>query len=326
MAIQWFPGHMNRAKRALQELSEEIDIVIELLDARAPFSSCNPLIQNIIRFKRKIRILNKSDLADPEISKVWLDYFSQQENTIAILGDKDNKKQRDKIIRLCKELAPARGTSFEKPLRVMITGIPNVGKSTLINQLVGKKAAKTGDVPAVTKANQRLYVNDTFVIFDTPGMMWQKIRYPQIGYNLAICNSIGRNALDEELVALYLVEFLQRSIYQESFAARYKLKPEHLALHYDKLLDVLANKRGCIMTGGVIDRQKISEIVIQDFRDGKIGKISLETPELWDKWISEFVEEEEQSTEEEETHVNPEYEYNEEEQKTTRPNRKGEKN
>ncbi len=321
MAIQWFPGHMNRAKRALQELSEEIDIVIELLDARAPFSSCNPLIQNIIRFKRKIRILNKSDLADPEISKVWLDYFSQQENTIAILGDKGNKKQRDKIIRLCKELAPARGTSFEKPLRVMITGIPNVGKSTLINQLVGKKAAKTGDVPAVTKANQRLYVNDTFVIFDTPGMMWQKIRYPQIGYNLAICNSIGRNALDEELVALYLVEFLQQSIYQESFAARYKLKPEHLALHYDKLLDVLANKRGCIMTGGVIDRQKISEIVIQDFRDGKIGKISLETPELWDKWISEFVEEEEKSTEEEESHVNPEYEYNEEEQKTIKTDR-----
>jgi ribosome biogenesis GTPase A len=312
---------MNSAKRALQELSEEIDIVIELLDARAPFSSCNPLIQNIIRFKRKIRILNKSDLADPEISKVWLDYFSQQENTLAILGDKDNKKQRDKIIRLCKELAPARGTSFEKPLRVMITGIPNVGKSTLINQLVGKKAAKTGDVPAVTKANQRLYVNDTFVIFDTPGMMWQKIRYPQIGYNLAICNSIGRNALDEELVALYLVEFLQQSIYQESFAARYRLKPEHLALHYDKLLDVLANKRGCIMTGGVIDRQKISEVVIQDFRDGKIGKVSLETPELWDKWISEFVEEEEKSTAEEETQIKPEYQYNEEEQKANETKR-----
>jgi ribosome biogenesis GTPase A len=321
MTIQWFPGHMNRAKKALQELNEEIDIVIELLDARAPFSSCNPLIQNIIRFKRKIRVLNKSDLADPEISNIWLDYFSKQENTIAILGDKDNKKQRDKIIRLCKELAPARGTSFEKPLRVMITGIPNVGKSTLINQLVGKKAAKTGDVPAVTKANQRLYVSDTFVIFDTPGMMWQKIRYPQIGYNLAICNSIGRNALDEELVALYLVEFLQQSIYRDSFAERYKLKPEQLELHYDKLLDVLANKRGCIMSGGVIDRQKISEIVIQDFRDGKIGKISLETPELWDKWISEFVEEEEQSTAEEEMHTRPEYEYNEEEQKTTRPNR-----
>lgn len=318
MSIQWFPGHMNRAKRAIQELTEEIDVIIELLDARAPFSSCNPLIQNIIKFKRKIRILNKSDLADANTSKVWLDYFTKQENTIAILGDKDNKKQRERIIKICQDLAPARGTSFEKPLRVMITGIPNVGKSTLINQLTGKKSAKTGDIPAVTKANQRLYVNDTFIIFDTPGMMWQKIRYPQIGYNLAICNSIGRNALDEELVALYLVEFLQKSQYKESFAARYKLKPEHFELHPDRLLDMLANKRGCIMTGGIIDRQKISEIVIQDFRDGKIGRVSLETPEMWEEWIAAGIAEEEQSIEDEDK-VRPEYEYNEEAQKPDKP-------
>lgn len=299
MTIQWFPGHMNRAKKAIQELTEEIDIIIELLDARAPFSSCNPLIQNIIKFKRKIRVLNKSDLADPKMSQIWLDYFKSQDNTTAILGDKDNKKQRERIIKICKDLAPARGTSFEKPLRVMITGIPNVGKSTLINQLTGKKSAKTGDIPAVTKANQRLYVNDTFIIYDTPGMMWQKIRYPQIGYNLAICNSIGRNALDEELVALYLIEFLQNSQYKDLFAERYKLKPEHLELIPGKLIDVLANKRGCIMKGGIIDRQKTSEIVIQDFRDGKLGKVSLETPELWEKWISEFIEEEELSEDEE---------------------------
>ena len=304
MAIQWFPGHMNRAKKDLQDLVTEIDIVIELLDARAPLSSCNPLIQNIIKHKRTIRILNKSDLADSDTNKIWLEYFSNQSNTTAILGDKENKKQREKIIRMCKELAPARGTSFEKPLRVMITGIPNVGKSTLINQLIGKKSAKTGDIPAVTKANQRLYLNDTFVIFDTPGMMWQKIRYPQIGYNLAICNSIGRNALDEELVALYLIEFLQNSPYQTEFAARYKLKPEHLKLVPEKLLETLANKRGCMMAGGFIDRQKISEIVIQDFRAGKMGKISLETPELWDKWMSEFIKEEQTETDKEEVKTN----------------------
>ena len=304
MAIQWFPGHMNRAKKDLQDLVTEIDIVIELLDARAPLSSCNPLIQNIIKHKRTIRILNKSDLADSDTNKIWLEYFSNQSNTTAILGDKENKKQREKIIRMCKELAPARGTSFEKPLRVMITGIPNVGKSTLINQLIGKKSAKTGDIPAVTKANQRLYLNDTFVIFDTPGMMWQKIRYPQIGYNLAICNSIGRNALDEELVALYLIEFLQNSPYQTEFAARYKLKPEHLELVPEKLLETLANKRGCMMAGGFIDRQKISEIVIQDFRAGKMGKISLETPELWDKWMSEFIKEEQTETDKEEVKTN----------------------
>lgn len=294
MTIQWFPGHMTHAKKKIEELKDEIDIVIELLDARAPFSSCNPLLQNIIRHKRTIRVLNKSDLSDPIVSKVWLDYFSKKDNNHAILGDKDNKKQRDRIIHLCREMAPARGNSFEKPLRVMITGIPNVGKSTLINQLVGKKSAKTGDIPAVTKTTQRLYIDDNFIIFDTPGMMWQKIRYPQIGFNLAICNSIGRNALDEELIALYLLEFIQNSnsSYQDQLTLRYKLKPEHLDLSPDKLLDTLANKRGCIGARGIIDRQRISEIVIQDFREGKIGKISLETPELWDKWIDEFIEEE----------------------------------
>jgi len=299
MAIQWFPGHMNRAQKDLQKLVEDIDIVVELLDARAPFSSCNPLIQSLIRHKRQIRILNKSDLADSATTKVWLEYFNQQDNTQAILGNKEDKKQRDRIVRLCRILAPARGTSFEKPLRVMITGIPNVGKSTLINQLIGKKSAKTGDVPAVTKANQRLYLDDTFIIYDTPGMMWPKISYPQIGYNLAICNSIGRNALDEELVALYLIEFLQNSQYKELFATRYKLKPEHLTEEPDKLLNILANKRGCIQAGGIIDRQKISEIVIQDFRDGRIGNISLETPELWQKWMSEFVAEAELNYDEE---------------------------
>ncbi|RTK96872.1 MAG: ribosome biogenesis GTPase YlqF [Neisseriaceae bacterium] len=319
MHIQWFPGHMNRAKRAVAELVEDIDIVIELLDARAPLSSCNPLIQNIIKFKRKIRILNKSDLSDPELNKIWLEYFTKQENTTAILGDKDNKKQRERIIKICQDLAPARGTSFEKPLRVMITGIPNVGKSTLINQLTGKKSAKTGDVPAVTKANQRLYINDTFIIYDTPGMMWQKIRYPQIGYNLALCNSIGRNALDEELLALYLIEFVLASEYRDNFVTRYKLKPEHLTQNPDNLLNTLANKRGCIMTGGVIDRQKISEIVIQDFRDGKFGKISLETPDMWQEWITSAIADEEQSLDEDEKLVRSEYEYNEEEQKAPKP-------
>lgn len=304
MAIQWFPGHMNRAKKDIQELVADIDIVIELLDARAPLSSCNPLIQNIIKHKRKIRLLNKSDLADSNTNKIWLEYFNNKENTLAIPGNKDDKKQKDRLIKLCHNLAPARGNSFEKPLRVMITGIPNVGKSTLINMLIGKNSAKTGDIPAVTKANQRLYLNDTFIIYDTPGMMWQKIRYPQIGYNLALCNSIGRNALDEELLALYLIEFLQQSKYQPLLVARYKLKPEHLILDTEKLLAVLANKRGAIMTGGIIDRQKISEILIQDFRDGRIGQISLETPELWDKWINEFVADEEQQTEQDEENNN----------------------
>ena len=295
--IQWFPGHMNKAKRAIQELLSEIDIVIELLDARAPFSSCNPLLQYMIKGKNKIRILNKSDIADSKITASWLEFFSEQENTIALLGDMNDAKQAKRIINLCRDISPNRN-SFEKPLRIMITGIPNVGKSTLINQLVGKKIAKTGDIPAVTKANQRIIYDDNTIIYDTPGMMWQKIKYPQIGYHLAICNSIGRNALDEELLTLYLVEYLSR-LYPHELVNRYNLKHIDLNLTPDNLINLIASKRGAIMPGGIVDRQKISEIIITDFRNGRIGLISLETPNMWKKWIKEFRAEEKRIAEEE---------------------------
>jgi ribosome biogenesis GTPase A len=283
MTIQWFPGHMTRARKDIKELVTNIDVVIELLDARAPFSSCNPLLQNIIRHKNTIRLLNKSDLADSKLTAIWLDYFNQKINNTAIIGFMDDKRQRNRIIKLCEKLAPNRN-SFEKPLRVMITGIPNVGKSTLINQLIGKKSAKTGDIPAVTKSNQCLTLRDDFLIYDTPGIMWEKIMYPQVGYNLALCNSIGRNALDEETLALYLLEYLQTH-YSANLAGRYKLSVENLTTTADLLLDIIATKRGCILSGGFIDRQKVSEVIIQDFRSGRIGLISLETPELWRKWL-----------------------------------------
>jgi len=279
MSIQWFPGHMNKAKLAIKKIMPDIDIVIELLDARAPFSSCNPLLEYLAQNKKKIRILNKADLADNTITSQWLEFFRQQPNSMAITGEKDSQRQKTQIIQLCRQLAPHRN-SFEKPLRAMIIGIPNVGKSTLINKLVNKKSAKTGDVPAVTKSNQCLTIADNFLIYDTPGMTWQKIKYEEIGNNLAICNSIGRRAIDEETLALYLLGYLQQH-YKELLTIRYKLDKTGLTKYPNELLELIGKKRGCILGKGIVDRQKTSEIIIQDFRDGRIGKISLETPQIW---------------------------------------------
>lgn len=284
MTIQWFPGHMNKAKRAIKELVPDIDIVIELLDARAPFASMNPLIQSLIKNKRKIRLLNKSDLADKNTTRLWLEYFKGQSNTLAITGCRDDKAQRAQIITHCKKMVPERN-SFEKPLRVMITGIPNVGKSTLINQLINKKSAKTGDIPAVTKANQCLTIADDFLVYDTPGMMWERIEHQNTGFNLALCNSIGRNALDIELLAHYLLEYMPKH-YPDQLINRYKLSAEEITNNADEILNIIGKKRGAIGSGGIIDIEKTSNIIIQDFRDGKIGNISLETPELWKEWLS----------------------------------------
>lgn len=282
MTIQWFPGHMNKAKRAIKELLPDIDIVIELLDARAPFASMNPLIQSLIKNKRKIRLLNKSDLANNDTTQLWLDYFKKQSNTLALIACRDDKGQRAQIIHQCRKMLPDRN-SFEKPLRVMITGIPNVGKSTLINQLINKKSAKTGDIPAVTKANQCLSITDDFLVYDTPGMMWEKIERPQTGFNLALCNSIGRNALDMELLAHYLLEYLPLH-YPEQLCARYKLSQSDITLKPDEILNQIARKRGALGSGGKVDIEKASNLIVQDFRNGKLGRISLETPELWEKW------------------------------------------
>lgn len=282
MTIQWFPGHMNKAKRAIKELLPDIDIVIELLDARAPFASMNPLIQALIKNKRKIRLLNKSDLADSSTTKLWLEYFKQQSHTLATTGCAADKGQRSQIIQHCRKMVPERN-SFEKPLRVMITGIPNVGKSTLINQLINKKSAKTGDIPAVTKANQCLLIADDFLVYDTPGMMWEKIEHQQTGFNLALCNSIGRNALDIELLALYLLEYLPK-YYPEQLILRYKLATESIRQKPEEVLNIIGKTRGAFLSGGIIDIEKTSNLIIQDFRNGKLGKISLETPVLWEKW------------------------------------------
>ncbi len=279
--IQWFPGHMHKAMNALKKLMPDIDIIIELLDARAPLSSCNPLLQHLTRYKKNIKILNKADLADDTVTNNWLSFFKQIPNTIAFKGYKTSKTQKNHILQLCRKLCPHK-ISFAKPLRVMIIGIPNVGKSTLINQLTNRKSALTGDIPAVTKANQCLTISNDFLIYDTPGMMWHNIEKLQIGYNLAICNSIGRNACDVELLAIYLLEYI-KAYYPSMLIKRYNLTENDLLSNSEIILSLIAKKRGCCVRGNT-NVLKVSELIVQDFRNSKLGLISLETPELWQEW------------------------------------------
>ena len=284
MAIQWFPGHMNKAKRVIAERLKTVDMVIEMLDARLPASSENPLLAQLEKGKPKLKILNKQDLADPDRTKIWLDFFNQKNQTQAIALDSEEKAAVVKIIYACRSLLPQR-QGIDKPLRVLICGIPNVGKSTLINNMLGKKSAKTGNEPGITKTEQRLFLADDFWLYDTPGMLWPKIIVEESGYNLAASGAIGRNALDEEEVALVLLDYLRRhylSLLQERYMAN-----KNPSSHWDDVawLEWVAQKRGALLSGGRINYQKAAELVLTDFRMGAIGRITLETPNQWEIWL-----------------------------------------
>jgi ribosome biogenesis GTPase A len=286
MAIQWFPGHMNVTKKAIIERIKDIDVVIELLDARLPGSSANPMLAELTGTRPKLKVLNKQDVADPARTEAWLAWYRAQADTQAIALDASETAPAQRLIKACRELAPNRG-GMAKPLRVMICGIPNVGKSTLMNTLVGKKAAKTGDEAGVTKIEQRINLANDFYLFDTPGMLWPKITIEKGGYHLAASGAVGRNAYDEEEVALELVQSI-KGPYADLLAARYKL--DELAaipgLHDDALLTEIGRKRGAVMTGGRINIQKAAEIVLNDFRSAVLGRITLETPEEFAQWAA----------------------------------------
>ena len=275
---------MNKAKKAIADRLKSVDMVIEMLDARLPASSENPLLAQLSKGKPKLKILNKQDLADPERTAVWLDYFNSREQTNAIALDSSEKSAAPKITAACRALVPNR-TGIDKPLRVLIFGIPNVGKSTLINGMIGKKSAKTGNEPGITKAEQRLFLADDFWLYDTPGMLWPKIIVEQSGYNLAASGAVGRNALDEEEVALELLDYLRRH-YLPLLQARYAADKDPSS-HWDDAswLEWIARKRGALLGGGRVNYQKAAENVLTDFREGAIGRITLETPRQWEEWL-----------------------------------------
>ena len=291
MSIQWFPGHMHKTKKALIERLKSTDMVIEMLDARLPASSQNPLLAQLSRGKPKLYLLNKQDLADPELTCVWLAELQNRPNTSALALDASERQAAQKITAACRALVPHR-QGIDRPLRVLICGIPNVGKSTLINGMIGKKSAKTGNEPGITKTEQRLLLADDFWLYDTPGMLWPKIIVPQSGYNLAASGAVGRNALDEETVALELLNYL-RQHYLPQLQARYQADPEESQSWQDTdWLEWIGRRRGALLGGGRINYQKAAENTLTDFRDGQIGRITLETPEQWQIWLAAAREEE----------------------------------
>ena len=291
MSIQWFPGHMHKTKKALIERLKSTDMVIEMLDARLPASSQNPLLAQLSRGKPKLYLLNKQDLADPELTRVWLAELQNRPDTSALVLDASERQAAQKITAACRALVPHR-QGIDRPLRVLICGIPNVGKSTLINGMIGKKSAKTGNEPGITKTEQRLLLADDFWLYDTPGMLWPKIIVPQSGYNLAASGAVGRNALDEETVALELLNYL-RQHYLPQLQARYQADPEESQSWQDTdWLEWIGRRRGALLGGGRINYQKAAENTLTDFRDGQIGRITLETPEQWQAWLAAAREEE----------------------------------
>ena len=275
MAINWYPGHMHKANKDMKEMLPHVDLVIELLDCRLPFSSQNPLIASLARDKPCIKILSKSDLADPDVTQQWQSYFERTANVKTLLTTLEQTDKAQKLLQLCHKLVPV--TSKSKfHLLAMISGIPNVGKSTLINAVAGRKVAKTGDEPAITKGLQKIKVREGVVFLDTPGILWPKIHNENSGYRLAAAGSIKDTATDIADIAFYLADYLI-SHYPHNLASRYDL--ETIPPTEIEFLELMGAARGCLGAGGRVNLEKASTLLVNEFRAGQLGRITLETPE-----------------------------------------------
>lgn len=280
MSIQWFPGHMTSARKKAAETLAMADVVVEVLDARLPVASSNPMIHELRAFRQRpcLKLLNKADMADPAATKAWLDYFAQQPGVMAVAISCKKPSDVARIPGLAQKLAPHRNDAV-KPLRLMIMGIPNVGKSTLMNALVKKKVAAVGDQPAVTKSQQRIDISSRLTLYDTPGMLWPKIAHPIDGLMLAASHAVGVNAYIGEDVAIFLADYLLQA-YPDLLTARYGFATD--GLDGVAVLEAVAKKRGCLLKGrgGELDLEKAAAVLLTDYRSGALGRISLETPTL----------------------------------------------
>ncbi|MBQ3120449.1 MAG: ribosome biogenesis GTPase YlqF [Peptococcaceae bacterium] len=281
--VQWFPGHMAKTKRMIQDQIKLVDVVIELVDARLPMSSRNPLLDKLVEGKPRVVILNKEDLADPQRTAYWIKYFSEQEKCKAFAFNATvGKKQL--IAKLKEALMEVTAEKRERmakkgirkqTIRCMIVGIPNVGKSTFINILVGKKVAQTGDKAGVTRGKQWIRLDDDLELLDTPGILWPKFEDPEVGFRLAATGAINDDIVDEDDIAFKLLGFLKER-YPKQLMERFKLDEEILQGETLAIMDQIGKNRGCLLKGGRVDYSKVSKGVILDLRQGKIGRITLE--------------------------------------------------
>ena len=290
-SINWYPGHMAKTRRQIMEDIRLVDIVIELLDARIPISSQNPDIGEIIKNKKKLVVLNNCDLADDKKNKKWIEYFNKR-GIPAVLTDANSGKGIDECVRKIEKIMEedlnnqAQKGRVGRKIRAMIIGIPNVGKSSFINRISKKTSAGVGNRPGVTKQKQWIRINEKVELLDTPGVLWPKFESEEVGLKLAFTGTIKEEILQRTEIAYYLVKFLLEK-YFDLLCERYKLNPADVKIELEnnerpeneniyEIFLMIGRKRGCIISGGNIDEEKTARIILDEFKNGKIGKITLE--------------------------------------------------
>ncbi|PLX76136.1 MAG: ribosome biogenesis GTPase YlqF [Desulfuromonas sp.] len=275
MIIDWYPGHMKKARVQIIEVMPTIDLVIEVLDARLPVSSSNPLLAKLRGQKPCIKVLNKKDLADPTVTKAWVAFFEREHGVRAIPLEAKDRRDVGLLPKLCRKMIPHKGNRGQRSLRVMIVGIPNVGKSTLINTLAGRKMARVGDKPAVTTCPQQIDLRNGILLSDTPGLLWPIMDNPDGALRLAASGAIGDNAYDSAATAAAILQELIGR-YPALIMQRYQLND--LTGDTTDILGEIGRKRGCLVTGGDVDLYRAAELLLRELRAGKLGRISLERP------------------------------------------------
>ena len=276
MAIHWYPGHMHKANKEIKEVLPNIDLIIEVLDARIPFSSHNPLLSELRGNKPCIKILTKSDLADADLTRQWQTWLEKEQGVKTLALTIEQPERMRQVIDLCHKIIPVR-TGKHKIINTMIMGIPNVGKSSLINILAGKSIAKTGNEPAVTKSQQRIKLGNDIILFDTPGVLWPKVENEPSMYRLAVSGAVKDTAFDYDDIAFFAADYLL-SVYPEQLMQRYNI--QQLPGNELDLMETIGRRRGCLQSGGRVDLNKASKILLTELRAGKLGGISLENPAM----------------------------------------------